>query len=117
MRNIWLLVAAVSVGCSPVTAEMIEHLSKSDRSWCITITTIYGTAKLGGTGLRQGKMGCTGEGWTVDSAMGSTGAGMGMGQSGLYVIPDGTVVLPPPQPVPRILQQNPPTYREIPVQP
>lgn len=99
MRALGLgLVMVLASGC--IGADMKEaviEMSKSDRSWCASVSTIYGTVKMGGSGLTQGKMTCNGEGWAIDSQM------LGGGGSGVIVIPA----------QPKVLMQEAPALREI----
>lgn len=47
-------------GCVGTAAQnSIEHLSKSERSWCVAVTSIYGTMRAGGTGIQGGTMRCS----------------------------------------------------------
>lgn len=77
--------------------EAVIEMSKSDRSWCASVSTIYGTVKMGGSGLQQGKMVCNGEGWQIDSQM------LGGGSQGVIVIPA----------QPKVLMQEAPALREV----
>lgn len=63
----WLVIATGLVlgGCSPVTTSMIKELSQSERSWCVSISTVYGTARVGGSGIQGGTVTCTQEGLSV----------------------------------------------------
>mgnify|MGYP001574484467 CR=1 FL=1 len=87
-------------GCMSA-ADMIDSLSKSDRSWCLSLTTIYGTVRVGGTGADQAVVLCNQEGLKVDMphALGAVPVATG-----------GTIVIPAP---PRVLMQEAPTYQEI----
>ena len=99
MRALTLgIVALLGTGC--IGADMKEaviEMSKSDRSWCASVSTIYGTVKMGGSGLQQGKMTCNGEGWAIDSQM------LGGGGAGVIVVPA----------APRVLMQEAPALREV----
>ena len=99
MRLLILLLPLFLAGC--IGADMKEaviEMSKSDRSWCASVTTIYGTVKMGGSGLGQGRMICNGEGWQLDSQAAGGGGG-----SGLIVIPA----------APRVFMQEAPGVQEI----
>ena len=51
---------ALLSGCIGTAAQnSVEHLSKSERSWCVAVTSIYGTMRAGGTGIQGGTMTCT----------------------------------------------------------
>ena len=60
-----VLVLLMLNGCMSA-ADMIDSLSKSDRSWCLSLTTIYGTVRVGGTGADQAVVLCNQEGLKVD---------------------------------------------------
>ena len=67
-RLLALLLAGVSSGCSLAPSDdVLRTLVNSDRSWCLVVTTVYGTGRVAGTGLKQGKVICTQEGMTVTS--------------------------------------------------
>jgi hypothetical protein len=61
-----LAVVLMLGGCMSA-ADMIDSLSKSDRSWCLSLTTIYGTVRVGGTGADQAVVLCNQEGLKVDA--------------------------------------------------
>lgn len=64
----WALVGVAGLllsACSPVSADMIKALSVSERSWCVSISTVYGTARVGGSGVQGGSVTCTQEGLSV----------------------------------------------------
>lgn len=60
-----VLILLMLNGCMSA-ADMIDSLSKSDRSWCLSLTTIYGTVRVGGTGADQAVVLCNQEGLKVD---------------------------------------------------
>ena len=67
MRWLILLPLVVFTGCSLAPSDkVLEQLGKSERSWCVSISSIYGTMRAGGTGVQGGKMSCTNEGLTVE---------------------------------------------------
>lgn len=72
MRWLFLIPALFLTGCMSLgpSDEAIKALASSERSWCVSITSVYGTARLGGTGVQGGSMTCTQEGLAVkdDSA-------------------------------------------------
>ena len=76
-RKTWLLVALVTAGglfsgCSLAPSdEVIKALVASDRSWCITVNSVYGTARLAGTGLNRGRVMCSQEGMNVSAEDGT----------------------------------------------
>lgn len=56
----------MTMGCSLIPSDkMLEQLSQNERSWCISISSVYGVLKMGGTGAQSKKMSCTTEGLTV----------------------------------------------------
>jgi len=62
---LWLSVVALT-GCSLAPSDkVLEQLGKSERSWCVSITSVYGTMRAGGTGVQGGTMTCTQEGLAV----------------------------------------------------
>ena len=53
-------------GCSLAPSDkVLEALGKSERSWCVSVTSVYGTIRMGGTGVQGGTMTCLQEGLTV----------------------------------------------------
>lgn len=58
---------ALLAGCAPLDSDTLKVLSQSDRTWCAVVTTIYGTAKVGGSGIQHGKALCNGEGWSIEN--------------------------------------------------
>ena len=67
MRQVIFLVVAIALtGCSLAPSDkVLEQLGKSERSWCVSVTSIYGTIRMGGTGVQGGTMTCLQEGLTV----------------------------------------------------
>ena len=66
MRGLALVLALLAAGCSLApTDDVIRELVKSERSWCVTINTVYGTARLAGTGISGGTVSCSQEGLVV----------------------------------------------------
>jgi hypothetical protein len=64
-----LLAAGLLAGCSLAPSDdVIRALVASERSWCITINSVYGTARLSGTGLPRGRIVCSQEGMTVTAS-------------------------------------------------
>jgi hypothetical protein len=58
--------ALLLTGCSLApTDDVVRALVASDRSWCVSINTIYGTARMSGTGLLAGRVVCSQEGMSV----------------------------------------------------
>ena len=104
-----VLAALLLAGCSPISADIVKALSSSTRSWCTSVTTIYGTLKMGGTGLPVGKMNCNGEGWSIDA-----NAPQGMASGGVQALPNGIILLPPVPPEPKLYRQDPPSYQLVP---
>ena len=62
---LWLSVVALT-GCSLAPSDkVLEQLGKSERSWCLSLSSVYGTLRMGGTGVQGGTMTCTQEGLAV----------------------------------------------------
>jgi hypothetical protein len=62
-----LVAAAVALSGCVNTAEIAKALAASERSWCMSVTSIYGTVRVGGTGLASGTVMCSQEGLAVTS--------------------------------------------------
>lgn len=63
-----VVLGVLVTGCALApTDDVIRALVSSDRSWCVSINTIYGTARLSGTGLLAGRVVCSQEGMTVSA--------------------------------------------------
>ena len=61
-----VVLAVTLTGCSLAPSDkVLEQLGKSERSWCVSITSVYGTMRAGGTGVQGGTMTCTQEGLAV----------------------------------------------------
>ena len=61
-----LLLTGTLTGCSLAPSDkVLEQLGKSERSWCVSVTSVYGTIRMGGTGVQGGTMTCLQEGLTV----------------------------------------------------
>lgn len=61
-----LAVFLALTGCSLAPSdEVMKALGQSERSWCVSVTSIYGALRAGGTGIQGGSMVCTQEGLTV----------------------------------------------------
>lgn len=58
--------ALLASGCalSP-SADVMRELGKSERSWCVSVSTVYGTLRMGGSGVQGGAMTCTQEGLSL----------------------------------------------------
>lgn len=67
MRRLLLLGLTLGLaGCSLAPSDKVmEQLAASERSWCVSITSVYGTVRAGGSGIQGGTMTCTQEGLTV----------------------------------------------------
>ena len=53
-------------GCSLAPSDkVLEALGKGERSLCVSVTSVYGTIRMGGTGVQGGTMTCLQEGLTV----------------------------------------------------
>jgi len=65
-QAIFLVVVLALTGCSLAPSDkVLEALGKSERSWCISISSIYGVVRMGGSGIQGGTMTCTQEGLAV----------------------------------------------------
>lgn len=60
-----LTVAGTGAGCTPNAAALAEALCKNQVSACVTITTIYGTAKAACSGLLNGTIVCGADGMSI----------------------------------------------------
>lgn len=61
-------------GCSLAPSDKVmEQLAASERSWCVSITSVYGTVRAGGTGVQGGTMTCTQEGLSVSDTASKIG--------------------------------------------
>ena len=66
MRAFWLVGVVLLTGCSLAPSDKVmEQLGKSERSWCLSLSSVYGTLRVGGTGVQGGTMTCTQEGLSV----------------------------------------------------
>ena len=64
----WLILLSIVglTGCSLAPSDkVLEQLGKSERSWCLSLSSVYGTLRMGGTGVQGGTMTCTQEGLAV----------------------------------------------------
>ncbi len=65
----WLVLLSISLvltGCSLAPSDKVmEQLGQSERSWCVSLSSVYGTLRMGGTGVQGGTMTCTQEGLAV----------------------------------------------------
>jgi len=64
----WALVGIVGLllgGCSFNFDQITRELAKSDRSWCVQVSSIYGTLRASGTGINAGSVLCNQEGMVV----------------------------------------------------
>jgi len=70
MTSVALLLAALALtGCSLAPSDdVLKQLGKSERSWCVSVSSVYGVVRMGGTGVQGGVMTCTQEGLTVTDA-------------------------------------------------
>jgi hypothetical protein len=68
MRALVLAGALGLAGCSLAPSDqVIKELVASERSWCLSLNTIYGTARMSGTGIDNGSVSCNQEGMVVNS--------------------------------------------------
>ena len=63
-RTLALVLLGLTVaGCGVlISDEQIAALSASNRSWCLSLTTIYGTVRMGGSGATDAVVLCNQEG-------------------------------------------------------
>ena len=76
LRRISMLVFVVGLtGCAPFmpSDKTMESLMQSERSWCVSVTSVYGTIRMGGTGVQGGTMTCLQEGLTVSDTASKIG--------------------------------------------
>ena len=65
-RALVVSLALVLTGCSLAPSDkVLEQLGKSERSWCVSVSSIYGVVRMGGSGIQGGTMTCTQEGLAV----------------------------------------------------
>lgn len=86
----------IVAGCAPLSQETMQALATSDRSWCVSVTTIYGTLKMAGSGLDAGSLACNAEGMLLNATQ------QGMGSGDVLVVP-------------RVLRRDPATWTEVPI--
>jgi len=68
MRPLALVLAALCLtACGPNLKGIVEHLSKSERSWCLSATGYGVDVKIGGSGVDTGDMTCGGSGLVLQS--------------------------------------------------
>ena len=61
-----VVLAITLTGCSLAPSDkVLEQLGKSERSWCVSVTSVYGTIRMGGTGVQGGTMTGLQEGLSV----------------------------------------------------
>jgi len=66
VRRLWLTGALLLAGCSLAPSdEVMKALSANERSWCVSVSSVYGTLRAGGTGILGGQVTCTQEGLSV----------------------------------------------------
>lgn len=74
MKYSILLVAVLIGGCSLAPSDQVlSVLAQSERSWCLAVSSVYGTMKAGGTGVRGGSMSCTSDGLSVKDGADAVG--------------------------------------------
>ena len=64
-----LVIAAALIfgGCSlGPSAAQLKALTDSGRSWCLGVTSVYGTLRVGGSGIEGGTMKCSQEGMELN---------------------------------------------------
>ena len=74
MRWLICVVVLTLTGCSLAPSDkVLEQLGKSERSWCLSLSSVYGTLRVGGTGVQGGTMTCTQEGLAVSDKANTIG--------------------------------------------
>jgi hypothetical protein len=69
-----VLTLGLAAGCSLAPSDkVLEQLGQSERSWCLSLSSVYGTLRMGGTGVQGGTMTCTQEGLTVSDTASKIG--------------------------------------------
>ncbi len=57
---------ALLAGCAPTNiSELAKAMAGDQASVCVTITTIYGTAKIARSGLLNGTVNCSADGMAI----------------------------------------------------
>ncbi len=98
-----LLGAMLSLtGCMSLSS-MVHDLSKSERSWCLNVTSVWANVRIGGSGADLTSVLCSHEAFKHDSSGGGVATSM-------YPSSGGAIIIPAP---PRVLMQEAPTYQEI----
>lgn len=72
----WMILASLLAvtGCSLAPSDkVLRELGKGERSWCVSVTSIYGTIRMGGTGVQGGTMTCLQEGLSVSDTASKIG--------------------------------------------
>ncbi len=67
----WLLlsIALFAAGCAPTNiSDLMQAMAGDQASVCVTITTIYGTAKMARSGLLNGTVNCSADGMSIKAA-------------------------------------------------
>ena len=70
IRALGLVAALLLTGCASMLTpsdKTMDALSKSERSYCIVISSVYGTMRIAGSGIQGGSVTCTQEGFAVKS--------------------------------------------------
>lgn len=62
--------AVVLTGCASIlpSSEQLQALSESDRSWCFVGTGSGVGIRMSGTGIKNGRVKCSGDSMEVESA-------------------------------------------------
>ncbi len=65
-----LLVALwIVTGCSLApTDQVVGQLAQSERSWCVSVTSVYGSLRMGGSGADGARVLCNQEGLQHDTS-------------------------------------------------
>lgn len=65
MIHVLLLILLLG-GCAPSNiSDLMKAMGENQASVCITVTSIYGTAKMARSGLLNGTVTCSADGMTI----------------------------------------------------
>ena len=61
-----LALALLLAGCAPTNiTDLMQAAANDQASVCVTITTVYGTAKMARSGLLNGTVSCSADGMSI----------------------------------------------------
>lgn len=65
------LLMILTGGCALAPSdEMVRELMASERTWCFVSTSVFGNVRMAGTGIKNGRVLCSIEGFSVSSPRG-----------------------------------------------